>query len=55
MKVRASRIQKSEVDVNPEDPNLSKGPRGIRGFSLSSGNFGNWKVQGKVGGYNEYV
>ncbi|KAL1751658.1 glycoside hydrolase family 35 protein [Schizophyllum commune] len=47
-----------ETGENPEtgeeDPNLSKGPRGIRGFSLSFGNFGNWKVQGKVGGYNDY-
>ncbi|TFK27561.1 glycoside hydrolase family 35 protein [Coprinopsis marcescibilis] len=32
----------------------SKSPRGIRGFKLNSGNFGQWKVQGKVGGYLNY-
>jgi len=31
-----------------------KGPRGIRGYMLSSGNFSTWKVQGKVGGYKGY-
>ncbi|KAF5334106.1 hypothetical protein D9758_016081 [Tetrapyrgos nigripes] len=35
-------------------PNTSKSPRGVRGFKLSSGNFGEWKVQGKVGGYTNY-
>ncbi|TRM65792.1 glycoside hydrolase family 35 protein [Schizophyllum amplum] len=47
-----------ETGENPEtgeeDPNLSKGPRGIRGFSLSTGSFGKWKVQGKIGGYKDY-
>ncbi|KAL1748893.1 glycoside hydrolase family 35 protein [Schizophyllum fasciatum] len=47
-----------ETGENPEtgqeDTNLSKGPRGIRGFSLSAGKFGDWKVQGKVGGYKNY-
>ncbi|KAF9451828.1 glycoside hydrolase family 35 protein [Macrolepiota fuliginosa MF-IS2] len=33
------------------DPNSSKSPRGIRGFKLEGGTFGDWKVQGKVGGY----
>jgi hypothetical protein len=32
----------------------SKNPRGIRGFKLDNGNFGEWKVQGKVGGYRDY-
>ncbi|KAH7885531.1 glycoside hydrolase family 35 protein [Phlebopus sp. FC_14] len=31
-----------------------KSPRGIRGFMLNSGQFGEWKVQGKVGGYTNY-
>lgn len=34
--------------------NTSKSPRGIRGFQLDSGVFGEWRVQGKVGGYREY-
>jgi hypothetical protein len=38
-----------------ETPDSSKSPRGIRGFSLSKGNFTGWKVQGKVGGYRKYV
>ena len=34
----------------------SKSPRGIRGFKLDSNTtFGTWKVQGKIGGYNQYV
>ena len=28
-----------------------KSPRGVRGFELDNGNFGPWKVQGKIGGY----
>ncbi|KAL0566470.1 hypothetical protein V5O48_015544 [Marasmius crinis-equi] len=32
-----------------------KSPRGIRGFQLNpSGNFSEWKVQGKVGGYTNF-
>lgn len=31
----------------------SKGPRGIRGFALDGNTFGDWKVQGKVGGYKK--
>ena len=31
----------------------SKSPRGIRGFKLNPGNFSEWKVQGKLGGYTE--
>ncbi|KAF9016306.1 glycoside hydrolase family 35 protein [Hymenopellis radicata] len=32
----------------------SKNPRGVRGFKLDVGNFSDWKVQGKVGGYTGY-
>lgn len=35
------------------NPNSSKSPRGIRGFKLEGGTFGDWKVQGKVGGYRK--
>jgi hypothetical protein len=31
----------------------SKSPRGIRGFALDGNTFGEWKVQGKVGGYKK--
>ena len=34
-----------------EDTGSSKGPRGIRGYKLDVGNFSEWKVQGKIGGY----
>ena len=33
----------------------SKSPRGVRGFKLNNGAFGTWKVQGKIGGYTEFV
>ncbi|KAH7915479.1 glycoside hydrolase family 35 protein, partial [Hygrophoropsis aurantiaca] len=32
-----------------------KSPRGVRGFMLNTGEFGEWKVQGKVGGYTGYL
>ncbi|KIJ64658.1 glycoside hydrolase family 35 protein [Hydnomerulius pinastri MD-312] len=32
-----------------------KSPRGVRGFMLNTGDFGEWKVQGKVGGYTNYL
>ncbi|KZS93201.1 glycoside hydrolase family 35 protein [Sistotremastrum niveocremeum HHB9708] len=35
-------------------PETSKSPRGIRGFKLNDGSFGEWKVQGKLGGYTNY-
>lgn len=41
------------TDVNQVTTNDSKSPRGVRGFSLSIGNFSDWKVQGKVGGYTK--
>ncbi|KDQ25709.1 glycoside hydrolase family 35 protein [Pleurotus ostreatus PC15] len=33
----------------------SKGPRGVRGFQLDTGNFTEWRVQGKVGGYTNFL
>ncbi|KDR66703.1 hypothetical protein GALMADRAFT_80472, partial [Galerina marginata CBS 339.88] len=42
-----------ENGYNP--PNVLKSPRGIRGFQLDTGGpFAEWKVQGKVGGYNNF-
>ncbi|EPQ50957.1 glycoside hydrolase family 35 protein [Gloeophyllum trabeum ATCC 11539] len=35
-------------------PDASKSPRGVRGFQLNTGNFSEWRVQGKVGGYTNY-
>ncbi|KAL0060738.1 hypothetical protein AAF712_012470 [Marasmius tenuissimus] len=35
--------------------NDMKCPRGVRGFQLNSGTFGEWKVQGKIGGYTKYA
>ena len=32
-----------------------KSPRGIPGFLLTGGNFTEWKVQGKLGGYTKWV
>ncbi|KAH9480337.1 putative beta-galactosidase C [Psilocybe cubensis] len=32
----------------------SKAPRGIRGFALDGNTFGEWKVQGKIGGYKNF-
>ncbi|PPQ84848.1 hypothetical protein CVT26_011759, partial [Gymnopilus dilepis] len=34
--------------------NVLKSPRGIRGFQLDVGNFTEWRVQGKVGGYKNF-
>ncbi|KAL5482805.1 hypothetical protein ACEPAI_9400 [Sanghuangporus weigelae] len=34
--------------------NTSKSPRGVRGFELNTGNFSEWKVQGKAGGYTDF-
>lgn len=31
-----------------------RSPRGVRGFMLNTGEFGEWKVQGKIGGYTNY-
>ena len=35
--------------------NEEKSPRGVRGFMLNTGDFGEWKVQGKIGGYSKFV
>lgn len=32
-----------------------KSPRGVRGFMLDTGDFGEWRVQGKLGGYTKFV
>ncbi|KAF7978647.1 hypothetical protein HWV62_45156 [Athelia sp. TMB] len=42
------------LTVATADPDTSKSPRGVRGFQLDSGNFSEWKVQGKLGGYLNY-
>ncbi|TFK72820.1 glycoside hydrolase family 35 protein [Pluteus cervinus] len=42
-------------ETEGDDTNSSKGPRGVRGFKLDTGSFGDWKVQGKVGGYTGYL
>jgi hypothetical protein len=41
------------LDETDAHPDTSKSPRGIRGFQLNGGSseFGEWKVQGKIGGY----
>ncbi|KAF8443138.1 glycoside hydrolase family 35 protein [Boletus edulis BED1] len=43
------------LNENGEDNvDEEKSPRGVRGFMLNTGGFGEWKVQGKVGGYSNY-
>ncbi|KAF9240278.1 glycoside hydrolase family 35 protein [Melanogaster broomeanus] len=42
-------LQASQITVIDEE----KSPRGVRGFMLNTGDFGEWKVQGKVGGYTK--
>ncbi|KAF8877096.1 glycoside hydrolase family 35 protein [Infundibulicybe gibba] len=37
------------------DEGSGRSARGVRGFKLDTGNFGAWKVQGKVGGYTGYA
>ncbi|KAJ8507040.1 hypothetical protein ONZ45_g10555 [Pleurotus djamor] len=41
-------------ETQGSNTNSSKGPRGIRGFQLNPGSFGDWRVQGKVGGYTNF-
>ncbi|KAF9073660.1 glycoside hydrolase family 35 protein [Rhodocollybia butyracea] len=41
-------------ETSGSDTDASKSPRGITGFALFSGNFTEWKVQGKIGGYLDY-
>jgi hypothetical protein len=42
-------------ETNGADTDASKSPRGVRGYQLNTGNFTEWKVQGKVGGYEGYL
>ncbi|KAJ3785437.1 glycoside hydrolase family 35 protein [Lentinula aff. detonsa] len=42
-------------ETSGSDTDASKSPRGLRGYALNSGNFTEWKVQGKVGGYTGYL
>ena len=46
-------VNKAEMAVTATDS--IKSPRGIRGFQLNFGNFTEWRVQGKIGGYQKYV
>jgi hypothetical protein len=41
----------SHLIFHPDNADTSKNPRGVRGFALDKGNFSDWKVQGKIGGY----
>ncbi|KIK71458.1 glycoside hydrolase family 35 protein [Collybiopsis luxurians FD-317 M1] len=43
------------LDESGSSTNDPKSPRGIRGYHLNNGNFTEWKVQGKVGGYTGYL
>ncbi|EIW81147.1 glycoside hydrolase family 35 protein [Coniophora puteana RWD-64-598 SS2] len=42
------------LDESGSTGNEEKSPRGIRGFVLNTGEFGDWYVQGKIGGYTNY-
>ncbi|KAG2073391.1 glycoside hydrolase family 35 protein [Suillus decipiens] len=42
-------------NMGHSEADFEKSPRGVRGFMLNTGNFSAWKVQGKVGGYTNYV
>ncbi|KIK68783.1 glycoside hydrolase family 35 protein [Collybiopsis luxurians FD-317 M1] len=50
-------IVQDNMGVNEAKPinDDAKSPRGVRGFQLNTGNFSEWKVQGKVGGYTNYL
>ncbi|KAJ7483000.1 glycoside hydrolase family 35 protein [Mycena galericulata] len=41
-------------ETDGDNADTSKNPRGVRGFALEGGNFSDWKVQGKVGGYTGF-
>ncbi|THU84979.1 glycoside hydrolase family 35 protein [Dendrothele bispora CBS 962.96] len=47
-------IDNMGLNETQSTPDTSKSPRGVRGFMLDSGNFTEWKVQGKVGGYTNF-
>ncbi|KAJ7174237.1 glycoside hydrolase family 35 protein [Mycena crocata] len=42
-------------ETQDDNAETSKNPRGVRGFLLEAGNFSDWKVQGKVGGYTGFL
>ncbi|EGN93829.1 glycoside hydrolase family 35 protein [Serpula lacrymans var. lacrymans S7.3] len=42
------------LDESGSEIDEEKSPRGVRGFQLNTGDFGEWKVQGKIGGYTNY-
>ncbi|KAF7297228.1 Glycoside hydrolase family 35 protein [Mycena indigotica] len=42
-------------DEASNDPDNFKVARGVRGFNLDVGTFGDWKVRGKVGGYKGFL
>ncbi|KAJ2913369.1 hypothetical protein MD484_g7048, partial [Candolleomyces efflorescens] len=44
----------NQTDYGTYNGDTSKSPRGVRGFRLLNGTFGEWKVQGKVGGYRNF-
>ncbi|RXW18167.1 hypothetical protein EST38_g7685 [Candolleomyces aberdarensis] len=44
----------NQTDYGTYNGDTSKSPRGVRGFRLLDGTFGEWKVQGKVGGYRNF-
>ncbi|KAG1812912.1 glycoside hydrolase family 35 protein [Suillus subaureus] len=50
-------ILQDNMGLNQSGPVIDeeKSPRGIRGFMLNTGEFGEWKVQGKIGGYTNYL
>ncbi|KAF8173226.1 glycoside hydrolase family 35 protein [Mycena galopus ATCC 62051] len=41
-------------ETEGDNADSSKNPRGVRGFRVDGGNFSDWKVQGKIGGYTAY-
>ncbi|KAJ7747170.1 glycoside hydrolase family 35 protein [Mycena maculata] len=41
-------------ETEGDNADASKNPRGVRGFALEGGNFSDWKVQGKIGGYTGF-
>ncbi|KAJ3755135.1 glycoside hydrolase family 35 protein [Lentinula raphanica] len=50
-------IVQDNMGINEAKPinDDAKSPRGVRGFQLNTGNFTEWRVQGKVGGYTNYT
>ncbi|KAJ4000709.1 glycoside hydrolase family 35 protein [Lentinula boryana] len=50
-------IVQDNMGINEAKPinDDAKSPRGVRGFQINTGNFTEWKVQGKLGGYTNYT